>query len=146
MISNYTNPHQHKLWGSVCFSSSCETDCCDGFNQHSFSCNDGCDSFFTCCLRNINTLTAGCPDLDGNTTRSSAVNPNDAPIDFSQDTVLGLENPLIFQGINHTWNVSIIPYRSGPCSTSANYWLFSVPIIILYRESSYMSKLGIRMI
>ena len=87
--------------------------CCDGFDSGSFDCYR-CDSFFTYCLRNVDTLTAGCPE-DVNIMRSG-VNPDDAPIDFSQNTVLGLDNPLVFQGLSDNWNVSIILFHEASTS------------------------------
>ena len=100
MISSYTNPLQARILCSSCD----DTVCCDG--------HDGlggclrCDSFFTYCLKNVDTRTDDFPE-DG-TTMMSDVNPDDASIDFSQNTVLGLNNPIVFQGLNDTWNVSIL--------------------------------------
>ena len=110
-IDGYTNPNQARP--SCNHVTDCPyTSCCDGFNSMSFVCHR-CDSFFTYCLRSVDTLRDGCPEGGNNTIRSD-VNPDDASIDFSQNTVLGLDNPLVFQGINDTWNVSIIPCRFFP--------------------------------
>ena len=114
-IDGYTNPQQTRCSNNMNICRHRHNECCDGFNSGTFECNR-CDSFFTYCLRNFDTLTTGCPE-DGSTMRSD-VNPNDASIDFSQNTVLGLDNPLVFQGINHTWNVSIGPCRFCPAICS----------------------------
>ena len=37
----------------------------------------------------------------------SDVNPNDTSIDYSQNTVLGLSNSLVFHVLTNTWNMSI---------------------------------------
>lgn len=37
---------------------------------------------------------------------SNGSNTDDAPIDFSQSSVLGLDNPLTLEGLTDTWNVS----------------------------------------
>ena len=126
-IGGYTNPRHSR---QSCSSSVCFRACCDG-HDGSGGCHR-CDSFFTYCLKDIDTLTPGCPE--GGTIMMSDVNPNDASIDFSQNTVLGLDNPLVFQGINHTWNVSINPCRSSQAI------FFHCPC----RESSCMSEFGIR--
>ena len=113
MISSYTNPLQARILCSSCMDDT--PACCDG--------HDGlggclrCDSFFTYCLRNVDTLTPGCPE--GGTIMMSDVNPDDASIDFSQNTVLGLDNPIVFQGLSDTWNVSINPCRSMLTSSQA---------------------------
>ena len=116
MIGGYTNPYHGR---QSCSNSACLRVCCDG-HDGSGNCHR-CDSFFIYCLRNFDTLTADCPE--GGTVMRSNVNPDDASIDFSQNTVLGLDNPLVFQGINHTWNVSIIPCRSGQA-----IFFFTAPI------------------
>ena len=38
----------------------------------------------------------------------SDVNVNDADIDFSQSTVLGLNNPLNLPGLTNDWNMSVL--------------------------------------
>ena len=112
MIGNYTNPMQSRILcvdAMQCINN-WSPQCCDGHDGDG-NCHHGCDSFFTYCLRNVDSLTAGCPE-GGNIMRS-AINLNDASIDFSQNTVLGLHNPLVFQGLNGAWNVSISSCRFG---------------------------------
>ena len=103
MIDGYTNPYNARPISSSCSGSQCSRICCDGHDGQG-GCYR-CDSFFTYCLRNVDTLKTDCPE--GGTIMRSDVNPNDASVDFSQNTVLGLDNPLIFQGLTDTWNVSI---------------------------------------
>ena len=38
----------------------------------------------------------------------SDVNENDAAVNFSQSTVLGLSNPLNFPGLTNDWKVSVL--------------------------------------
>ena len=102
MIRDFNNPSQQRLF--ACNEVRCFYLCCDGLNSTSSLCHH-CDSYFAYCLRNVGTLTAGCPE-DGNTMRSDT-NTNNTFIDFSQNTVFGLDNPLVFHGLNGTWNVSI---------------------------------------
>ena len=111
MIGGYINPHQvRQISNSSCnpSRSRCDNMCYDG-HAGSEVCHR-CDSFFTYCLRNVDTatLSAGCPE--GGNILKSDINPNDTSIDFSQNPVLGLDNPLIFQGLDYTWNVSIIKF------------------------------------
>ena len=110
LVGNYTNPHQNRPYKSRCTNGhGWIKSCCDGFDGSSFTCCR-CDSFFMYCLRNVDTLTAGCPE--SGTIMRSTVNLNDTSVDFSQNNVLGLDNPLIFQGLNDTWNVSSALYPS----------------------------------
>ena len=40
----------------------------------------------------------------------SEVNQNDAAIDFSQSTILGLSNPVVIPGLTNDWNVSYLQH------------------------------------
>ena len=68
----------------------------------STTCSDElqCDSFFTYCL---GREQGGC--VSG-TQRRSEVNINDGFLDFSQGSVLGLENPIIISGSTDPYTVS----------------------------------------
>ena len=85
--------------------------CCDDFSR-SDRCTDGdreCDSYFTYCLRPFNFLDSqegGCSDLDSSERMTSSVNSNDRSIDFTQDIVLGLDNPFHLQGLTNDYTVS----------------------------------------
>ena len=112
VIANYTNPSRSARGqtSNTCRGSNCS--CCDGSRDGSGNCSDGCDSSFVYCLREVDTLDGhGCPY--GGTILISHPNYDDRPTDFSQNTVLGLDNPLVFQGLSDTWKVSIIPYRTS---------------------------------
>ena len=74
--------------------------CCDRFRTTDCSGDLLCDSFFTYC---VGSDDGGC--VDPLQQRTSAVNINDGPVNFSQSTVLGLENPLILQGLTHAYRV-----------------------------------------
>lgn len=77
--------------------------CCDRFRTTDCA-EFQCDSFFFYCLRDLgNDEELGCSYF-GN--RTSSVNIDDGSINFSQSTVLGLENPLILMGLTDAWNVS----------------------------------------
>lgn len=77
-----------------------ERGCCDNFLTTVCSGSLSCDSFFTYCIGNGDR---GCADPLQQ--RTSTVNENDGPVNFSQSTVLGLENPLILQGVTHAYHV-----------------------------------------
>ena len=85
-----------------------ERGCCDRFLTTVCRGDLLCDSFFTYCIGNGDR---GC--LDPLQQRMSAVNVNDGPVNFSQSTVLGLENPLILQGLTYAYHVCVnsITYR-----------------------------------
>ena len=76
--------------------------CCDEFDITSCFGSDRCDSFFTYCLRTIGSTGRGC-SYSGN--QRSDRNTDDRPLDFSQNMVLGLENPIILQGLTETYMV-----------------------------------------
>ena len=76
--------------------------CCD--NRASTSCTgrDRCDSSFTYCLRTIGSTGSGCSYFG---IRRSDSNTDDTHQDFSQSMVLGLENPLVLQGLTNVYLV-----------------------------------------
>ena len=88
---NYSNPD------SLLFDETC-CDLCGTWYS-------GCDNVFYYCLRNLSTSRANKECAGGN---RSLVNSNDAPLNFSKPTVLGLPNPLPLQGLTREWNVSYI--------------------------------------
>ena len=77
--------------------------CCDNFDRTICNGGDRCDSFFYYCLRTIGSAGRNCSYF-GN--RTSTANIDDGQIDFSQSTVLGLENPLQLQGLTDAYTVS----------------------------------------
>ena len=129
MVVNYTNPSHsaRRQTSNSCRGSNCS--CCDGSRDGSGNCTGGCDTSFVYCLRKVDTLDgSGCPG--GVPILRSSTNYDDTFIDFSQNTVLGLKNPLVFQGLSDNWKVSITPCRTS-CPTflvSLNLLFFIVPI------------------
>ena len=76
--------------------------CCDDFDSTSCSGSDLCDSMFTYCLRTIGSSGSDCSYFG---TQTSNINVADGPLNFSQYRVLGLENPLILQGLTNIYMV-----------------------------------------
>ena len=93
-LSNFSNPSDLLANG----------ECCDlNITLGDGSCAlSGCDSYFHHCLRPLGSTVRGCP-AGGH---SSAVNYNNAPLNFSKPIVLGLPNPLPLSGLTRQWNVS----------------------------------------
>ena len=106
-VNGYSNPNQFRPF---CTTDTCffgAPQCCDQPDPVQQACTVGgrCDSVFFYCLRTIGTSRTllGC-SYSGS--RSSDVNTDDASLDFSNATVLGLDNPLVLPGLTTTWNVS----------------------------------------
>ena len=88
---NYSNPGTLLADGRCCVMAG------DG------SCDvSGCVYYFIYCLRSLGRTGPGC-------SRSFATSggQGNAPIDFSQDRVLGQPNPLPLPGLTTEWNVSV---------------------------------------
>lgn len=88
--------------------------CCDHFsNTRTCTGIERCDNTFYYCLRDFGTVsslnTAGSERCGNNDryAKLSGVNTDSAPLNFSQDTVLGLPNPIPLRGRTSTWAVSI---------------------------------------
>ena len=85
--------------------------CCDDFGK-SDGCTDDdreCDSYFTYCLRPFGSQDSqegGCSNLDNSERMTSNVSSDDGSIDFTQDIVLGLDNPFHLQGLTNDYTVS----------------------------------------
>lgn len=81
-------------------------ECCDyNLTLGDGSCAlSGCDSYFHHCLRALGSSGSACP-VGGKT---SMVNYNAAPLNFSEPRVLGLPNPLPLSGLTKEWNVSAL--------------------------------------
>lgn len=104
-IHGYRNPYQYRLLG--CSSTRCQAICCDSnIMRQCISGERQCDTFFIFCLRPLGTSGYGCSSLNNDSVTVSDVNLNDAAIDFSNSTFLGLSNPLVLQGSTNVWNVS----------------------------------------
>ena len=84
--------------------------CCDSTGTSGCTEWRRCDSYFTYCLRsfgNESSQEGGC--FDTNEKMISSINTDDRDdesIDFSQSTVLGLDNPFHLQGLSNDYTVS----------------------------------------
>ena len=78
--------------------------CCDNHLVMISYCSGSqrCDSFFVYCLSD---QRGGCVF---DTERTSEANSNDRPLNFSQNSVLGLENPIVVSGTMDSYTVSVI--------------------------------------
>ena len=111
---NYSNPNSLLATASVV--------CCDE------SCGmPSCDNIFYYCLRSLGTSNKDGECSGGN---RSHVNYDDAPLNFSQSTVLGLPNPLPLRGLTRNWTVSI---------TSSLHTLIVCMYVCMYAGSSVFS-------
>ena len=115
-LLGYDNPTQERLFcnDDVCSSDLDLGQCCDG----SGTCTNGgrrCDTFFIFCLRPLGTLVFGC-GFSSAIVIQSDVNENDAVINFSQSTILGLSNPINFPGLTNDWNVSRCSSHACSCT------------------------------
>ena len=86
--------------------------CCDDFSVFECTGDLRCDNYFYYCLRTLWSVGFVCDG--GQVSRSE---PDGKTINFSQDMVLGLANPLPLNGISDAWNVSCI-YRECGSPTS----------------------------
>ena len=110
-VNNFSNPNQRSF-------RDCNEDglcsfflCCDDRDLGSCGFSTGaerCDTFFVFCLRPLGTTGFGCgSNTNSGSVIRSDVNENDATtIDFSQNSFLGLSNPVNLTGLTNNWNVS----------------------------------------
>jgi hypothetical protein len=106
-LIGYVNPTQQRITGCNINDFQCFGTCCDAGTG---ACTNGdrrCDTFFTYCLRPLGTTEFGCGSSSGSVIQSD-VNENDAAVNFSQSTVLGLTNPINLPGLTNAWNVSVL--------------------------------------
>ena len=109
--------------------------CCDNFESTSCSGSSLCDSFFIYCLRAVGSTGRGCSYF-GN--RISNVNVDDGSLNFSQSTVLGLENPTVLQGLTDTYTVYILLspaefiHETHCLNTIFNSWYTSNGLLALH--------------
>lgn len=90
---------------------STEPGCCDRHGEFECVSNKKCDSYFSYFVRRLGSTEKGenCT-LAGEASSSqkmSLPNTDDASIDFSDAIILGLENPLVFSGLDDQWNVGL---------------------------------------
>ena len=81
-----------------------ERSCCDSPNHTICSGDQRCDSYFVYCSRPLNSYSEEASCHFGERVIST-VNVDDGPVNFSQSTVLGLENPLQLQGPSQVYEV-----------------------------------------
>ena len=106
-IHGYDNPTQWRFLicgNSQCFSAG---GCCDIGEGNCTSGERRCDTFFIFCLRplGISPRLIGCGSNTSSVIQSD-VNMNDAAINFSRSSFLGLNNPFTLPGLTNSWNVS----------------------------------------
>ena len=109
-MHNYTNP-TGKCPSCVEVLSP-EPGCCDRHGQLGSCDSYRCDTYFTYILRALGSSKTGenCTTADPDNTslhwrQTSLPNINDGRINFSDSTVLGLDNPLTLGGWDNSWNV-----------------------------------------
>ena len=84
-------------------------ECCDPLSGGNHSCIETklCDSYFIFCLRPLNTsrIQRGCdtPNI------TSDISDNNASIDFTQPTFLGITNPF-YLNASGPWQVRVFHY------------------------------------
>ena len=104
-LNGYTNPT-----GKRRRKSGTGIRCCDDATATVCSGSDLCDSYFIYCLRPFGDArqpTEGCSSTNEVEYRSmSYSNPDDGHLDFSQSTVLGLDNPQVLSGLRGAYQVS----------------------------------------
>ena len=88
--------------------------CCDDFSRFS-NCdrmNRQCDSYFIFCLRPFGSWRQryDCRNLY-NDSKVTSVNRNDGPVDFTNEMVLGIENPFLLPGLTEEYEVLSNNYR-----------------------------------
>ena len=106
-LNGYNNP-EGKCIGCLLDQSRSTHSCCDDYGRFSNCISDRrCDSYFIFCLRPFGSQREeyDCQTFY-NDTRMTSVNNNDGPIDFTNEIVLGLENPFLLPGLTEEYEVS----------------------------------------
>ena len=102
-LFDYDNPTGTCYDPQRCVRNDGQHRCCDDSRASGCTGSDRCDSYFIYCLRPLGSERQGC---SGYEERISSRNQDDnTPIDVTQNTVLGLENPLILRGITESYDV-----------------------------------------
>ncbi len=98
-IYNYTNPTNTGQRRGP-------SNCCDRDRQAGGVCSTSrrCDNIFTFCVKMLGDSADGTSSCMSDL-MTSETNDNDAPIDFTMSTWLGLDNPLRLTGITTAWQV-----------------------------------------
>ena len=104
-LNGYTNPT-----GKRRRKSGTGTRCCDDATATVCSGSDLCDSYFIYCLRPFGDARQppeGCSnEMIEYRSTSPCFNSNDGHLNFSQSTVLGLDNPQVLPGLRGPYQVS----------------------------------------
>ena len=97
-IYNYTNPTNTGAFRGA-------DRCCDWDRQDGVcSTSRRCDNIFTFCVKTLDDSADGTSSCMSDL-MTSQTNDNDALIDFTGSTWLGLDNPLRLTGITTAWQV-----------------------------------------
>ena len=83
--------------------------CCDTLGPDTTNdCSGGrCDSYFIYCLRPFGDARQppiGCSESSNEYRNISSVNMDDGPLDLTQSTVLGLDNPQVLSGLEDIYD------------------------------------------
>ena len=98
-VHGYNNPTNKRI---LAFNI---TACCDGSDSDVCGGSQRCDNRFRFCLRSPGNRAIGTSTCMSTVLNSTQTNWNGAPIDFTQPTWLGLDNPLMLSGISTAWEV-----------------------------------------
>ncbi len=82
--------------------------CCDSNRETGDVCNETrrrCDNRFTFCVKTLDDSADGTSSCMSEVLMTSVINFNDAPINFTGSTWLGLDNPLRLNGTSTAWQV-----------------------------------------
>ncbi len=103
-VHSYTNPSNTGVFRV----SRGASNCCDGTRQNGV-CSGWrkCDNRFTFCVKTLGDLADGTSSCMSEVLMSTETNVDDAPIDFTGSTWLGLDNPLRLNGISTPWQVCL---------------------------------------
>lgn len=107
-LNGYSNP-TGKCGHGDCRTSSGQLHCCDNpYNTRSCKNNERCDSYFKYCLKPFDEVRLNQSRCLTNQKSATTLgyNHNDGPLNFSQNTVLGLDNPLNLTSLEDAYNVS----------------------------------------
>ena len=81
--------------------------CCDDNRQNGVCSGNGrkCDNRFTFCMKTLGDSADGTTSCMSEVLMSTETNRDDASIDFTAPSWLGLSNPLRLNGISTAWQV-----------------------------------------
>ena len=103
-LFGYDNPTGRCYDQEQCIRDDGQHRCCDDTRATGCTGVRRCDSFFIYCLRPLGSDGVGCSQYRNRTSLSNSDDNDLDADDFSQSTVLGLENPLILRGLTEKYN------------------------------------------